>query len=349
MRRILPLLTLLAATQLSCGGGDVEMHPRWIPVPVTVETTKREPFAAAVEAWGTLSASEEVTLSTPEGGQVTFPDGPPVLGGEVAQGEVIAVLRNRLLELQAAADQRAYEVLQQRLKKYQPLYDQGYLSARDLEEAKLELERARTAKLLSEEKVRSLTVRSPLDGRVSTVVPLVEGQEVPAGQEICSVSGGGELVLELQVPEEKRSLLRAGLPVTIHRREGDPPAAEGQTSAIAPDLDPETHAVTVEVRLPASASLVAGDFVLARILYHEDENAMSVPREAVLRDGERSHVYVTQQRGTYWRAMKRYVETGPVSGSRIQIVTGLEDGEKVIVGGVRNVHDDTRVEVKEIP
>src|SRR4030095_2097038 len=117
---------------------------------------------------------------------------------------------------------------------------------------------------------------------------------------------------------------------------------EGEVVFIHPQVDPQTRTATVRMALSnMELSLRPGMFATAHIRSQLADDALLVPREAVLDTGARQLVFVAQDDGHF---DPRTVETGlPSTDGMVQVKTGLSEGEQVVTSGQFLLDAESRV------
>lgn len=118
-------------------------------------------------------------------------------------------------------------------------------------------------------------------------------------------------------------------------------AVEGRVVEMIPAADPASRSVTVKLDLPAATGLRSGLFGRARFPAAE-RKAVMVPAGAVVERGQLTGIYVVDAQNV---ARLRLVTAGPRRAERVEILSGLDPGERVVVEGVEGVIDGGRVEV----
>ncbi len=161
---------------------------------------------------------------------------------------------------------------------------------------------------------------SPLLVLESTVVPQVLA-DMPAGQ---------------------ADLLRTGLQVTV-LEPGTSAALQGAVSEIIPVSVPGTHTVRFKVDMPAGFSAPSGRFVEVRVP-SGSRRIMLVPRRSLRQTGQLTGVFVVDASAS---ARFRLVKTAPYDADRIELLSGLDAGEKIIRSPGSQILDGTPVEVRQ--
>jgi membrane fusion protein, multidrug efflux system len=145
--------------------------------------------------------------------------------------------------------------------------------------------------------------------------------------------------LELAVPERDAGKLRIGQRGTVTIDALGRPL-DAAITEILPAADPQTRTLTVRLDLPGSADLRSGLYGTARFWVGQ-RAALLLPRAAIGRRGQLERVFVVDQGNV---ARMRLVTTGKTYGDRVEILSGLDPGERVVVEGAERVTDGGRVE-----
>ena len=330
----LALLALLAA----CGGGGGEGKEKNRPPPlVKAEPASTIRFVERIEAVGTARANEQVTIAAPVTERIVrlgFDD-----GSFVRQGQTIAVLAQgqetaQLTEAQA----RAREASQQ-LARIQQLKSRGFATQSSLDAQVAAAGQARAQAAGARAQIGDRVITAPFSGWVS-LRNISAGAVVNAGTEIATVSDISSIKLDFSVPETMLSVLRPGLTIDAVSAAYPEQPFRGQIATIDPVIDPNTRAVTVRARLPNPDGKLKPGMLLTVRIETAPRMSLSVPELAVVGEGDSRFVYVVGPDGT---AKRRQVRTGLRQEGRIEVLEGLQPGQKVVTEGVVKVSEGMKV------
>jgi RND family efflux transporter MFP subunit len=169
-------------------------------------------------------------------------------------------------------------------------------------------------------------LKAPFDGVI--VARLHEpGDTALAGTPILTLIEPGRLRVEIAVPESCLSGLHQGQSLTLSSRAAAHPQS-ATVEEISPSADPATHSVLVKARLAPDSGLTAGAFVWVEQICGK-ARVLLIPEAAVLRTGQLESVRLVRDGG----AALRHVRTGHRHGDLIEILSGLQEGDAVLVGG----------------
>jgi len=196
-----------------------------------------------------------------------------------------------------------------------------------------------------ETRATSLVLRAPIDGVVYNL-PRVPGESVVPGQLVATVADPQHVRVRARVDSPDLPRIRIGQRMII-MYDGLPNQQwQGRTVLVPPGLREvggrEVGEVTGEISGDASA-LPANASVNVEIVTGEKASALVIPRGALLRDASARFVYVYDQ----GKARRTLVQVGLVAPSHAEIVSGLREGDRVILPGTAPLHDGDAVKVAE--
>lgn len=174
-----------------------------------------------------------------------------------------------------------------------------------------------------------LNIYTPLSGVVIEKL-MVEGQYVNTGDVLFSIADLSTVWVELEVYENDFPAIRPGQKVEIISQSYPDKTFTGTVTFIYPFLDPKTRTVKVRVTLPNRGMRLKPDMYVNATIKVPLGNGLIVPATAVIDTGTRKVVWVEKSAGVF---EPRDVRTGTRSGDTVQILSGLNPGEKVAVSG----------------
>jgi membrane fusion protein (multidrug efflux system) len=185
-------------------------------------------------------------------------------------------------------------------------------------------------------------VRAPFAGIVAERVVSV-GDYVTRGAHVATVVRVDPLRLELTVPEQSVSLVKAGLPVTVTVDAYSGETFEARVRFVSPSLRADQRALTVEaIAANADGRLKPGMFATARIHQASGTPALLVPAASVETIAGTSRVYVVKNN----RIEERIVTVGETVGDRVEITSGVANGESVATDPKGRLADGQTVAVR---
>lgn len=328
---------LLALSACGDGANGKAERPPALVIAAPTETTR---FVNGIDAVGTALANEQVILSSPVTERIVSLDFTD--GGFVRQGQVIATLAHGEETAQLAAAAAQAREAGQQLSRIQALKDRGFATKSSLDAQIAARDSARAGAAEARAAIADRVIRAPFSGWVSlrNVSP---GAIIPAGTEIATVSDLSQIKLDFSVPETLMGALRPGQAIAAKAAAYPDQPFSGQVRTIDPVIDPATRAVMVRAILPnPNLRLKPGMLLTVRVTAGE-RTALSVPELAIVGDGDDRYVYVMDKDS---KARRTPVRTGAHQGGRVEVVEGLQSGQKVITDGVVKLTDGMTVRLQ---
>jgi multidrug efflux pump subunit AcrA (membrane-fusion protein) len=184
-------------------------------------------------------------------------------------------------------------------------------------------------------------VRSPINGIVADR-PLYPGDTAAAGAPIVSIVDISQVVARANVPVKDAAAVRVGRPATITGPEG---VLTGKVTVVSPSVDPST--TTVEIWVQAEnpeEKMKPGGTVRVSIRADLIQDTVLVPAAALLNSDEGGEKVMVVDKDS--KAHERKVTVGIREGNRVQILGGVNPGEKVVTSGGLGLDDKAKVTVK---
>ncbi len=331
----------LAAVFLSGCGPEAAKPAATAPAlpPATVKVMKVEPrrVPSTEEVVGTVRAKLRASLEAKVAGRI---DQMPVVAGQlVKKGDLIA--RLEVQEIQAKLDQAkaAAEQADRDLQRFAALLKQKAVTQAEFDgmEARQRIAKAGVAEATTMLDYASVT--APFDGVVARKFADV-GDLASPGRPLVELEDPSALRLEADVSEALIGRIQTGAKMTVRVASLDTPL-EGVVSEISPAADPNSRTFRVKFDLPPTAGLRLGQF--ARVLVPLGEvQAVCVPTGAVVQRGQMQMVFVVDGQ----KARMRLVKVGKPLGTDVEILSGLEASDQVVVGGAANLLDGQPLQVQ---
>jgi len=329
--------------------------PEAIPLAVKIEIVKPMEISQTLNVSGTLVGQNEATVIAETNGKVIAVKAQ--VGNWLAKGQAIVQLENdlKLVALEQAkaqlmAAQTNQEKSQKDLKRYEDLFKEQIATQHDIENARLAA-RAAEAQLKSAEAGLKLTqrqyddaaIKAPLAGRLADRY-VNEAAMVMPGDKIGVVVDGRDMKLKASVTEHEVALLHPGQPVELVADALRDVKYSGKVFSVAQKAGNErTYPLEILVQNDKQESLKSGMFARATIQINKANNAIVVPSSVVISEASRNYVFV-EENGI---ARRTEVKLGVQENGKVQIVSGLVAGARLVVSGQQRFANGSRVVVQE--
>ena len=351
---------VLMATFVSAGCGKKDPGPEATAVPeVTVTVAHKAPLNDSLRVSGNLAAlpNRDAKVSAVVPGRIQA-----VLvaeGDSVSPNQELARLDNpslhdQLRQADAAVGQANANVENAKIseKRNEDLLQRGIAARKEVEDARTQLavnesllKQASAARSAAETQVARLVLRAPFAG---TVVHrfLGAGEQVDgtSNQPVVEVAQVDTLELLGTVPASRLSTIKAGTGFNFQTPEVPGATFPAQVVAVLPSVDPATDNGMVRVRIKNNRKLLKlGMFITVELPVAENAPMLVVPRQAVYPDeGGEPHVYKVVGEDAEFVPVK----LGAQTKDQVQILSGIEEGDKIILNGGYGLPEKSKVHVK---
>ncbi len=308
---------------------------------------------------GTVESKSSIIVTAKNSGDIkglTVEEGDRVMAGDLlmTSGGTSASLDIKSQQAQLSGLQAQYSQARELARKNKALHDQGALSYQDYnasdtaakqlaaEIASLQYAIASYAKSTGAE-----GVTAPIEG-VITGVFVKEGESVVAGAALFEISNLGDIYVKSDFIAEDADLIREGDAARIFNKDAGFDDKNGFVRKIylkaenkMSDLGVNQKRVTVEISFGTTQQVRLGSNMDVEIEVEKKDNVLRVPELAVFEKSKKKYVYVVE--GS--KAILREVETGLEGEDYMEVVSGLREGDLVIVSPGDDVSDGARVKV----
>jgi len=304
-----------------------------------------EPFPQTVNAIGTVSARPGRYAALAAPGPTRVARIFVVAGQRVSKGDSLIEFERAPFDAAASSAAAALSSAERSSARAARLAQVGILPQKDADQAAADLAAAQSAAVTARRAQELATLHAPLAG-VVTRMTAVLGASADASQTLVEVADPNALDVLFNVSPAEAGRIQSG--DTLMLTGGEGAAGERLGTALVMSVgvavDSVSRAVAVRARLnagrPTTRPLRIGESVSGRIITGVHADAVTVPVEALVPDGEGFRVYVVDSAGI---AHGRPVVIGGRSETRVEIVRGLAAGERVVTTGAYGVTDSVKI------
>lgn len=330
----------------------------------TWETVKSSAISETIDVVGTVRARTSAAVSARIPGTVS------VLkvreGDRVRKGQLLAqldALENQANAAVASAGideaRQGVDEAQSRKKladstfeRYHVLFNEKAISRQEFDVKQSEKELASQGLVRAESRLKQAQERSiaatamsdytriiaPIAG-IITSKPVDLGVTVFPAQQLMTIEDEGSYLLELAVPESLAAKVKPGTPVRV-TLDAISSSFETRIAEIVPAVDPASRTFIAKISLGQKA-LKSGMFGRGTINLGTAVNGITLPAKSVVEHGSMSSAWVLDKNNI---ARMRIIKGGKRVGERLEILSGLSAGERVVVSGIEKVSEGSKVE-----
>lgn len=330
----------------SGGGGAPGMGgggPAAAAVPVEVVAIERRSVSSFLQTNGSLEAENDVQI-------VARIQGPVVElvaeeGMRLAKGDLMLKIDETETFAQVEIAKVGLKEATRAHERAKAARDSEIISQEVYDVALARLESAEAQLMNSEINYSYTSVKAPFDGIVvERLVKLAEN--VTANQELFRFSEFDPLLCKIHVPEKELSRLRKGQTAYLNVEAWPGERFESSVLRISPVVDPATGTIRVTLQVRARGKLSPGMFARVFLVTETHENAVVMPKRALSIESLSDTVFVVNDEG---QAVRRDIELGYEETEIVEVLSGLEVGERVIVVGQDGLTDGTPIQVLKGP
>jgi RND family efflux transporter MFP subunit len=357
----LAVLVLPSCSKKSSGdeGEETEEGAANVVAEVTVTRVERADIQSTLSVTGTISAlpNQDVRVSSLVPGRVA--QMMVAEGDHIREGQVLAKIddrpfRDQVQQAQAAVDQAKANLENSRLnlQRNEKLLERGIAARKDVEDARTQasvnkaaLSQAEAAYSLARLSLSRTEVRSPLSGMaVRRLLSAGEQVDGTAAQPVFEVANTSEVELFGNVPALYLDKIRVGQVLRISADAFPGRVFQSHTVAISPAVDPSTNVGLVRIRIANGAGLLRlGMFLSAQVPLETHRNALVAALQAVYRDSD-GNPEIYRVEGEKAEAVP--VKLGLETKDRVELLSGAQEGETIILAGGYGLPAHAKIKVK---
>ncbi len=310
--------------------------------PVVVARVVKSPFRDQLEALGTVRANESVEITANRADHVAaiyFEDGQVVRKGDLLVEMHVAEEAALLEEASAVRDQRLHSQ-----KRAQELFDKKMMSEREFEGSRSLLAAAEARVISLKAAISDRVVRAPFAGRLGLRRVSV-GAYLQPSTVITTLDDLTVVKLDFTIPETWLSQVARDMKILATSKAWPKLAFEGAVVTVDSRLDSRTRSVTVRALLPNGEGKLRPGMLLMVEIDRGEAPVMQVPEEALIPIGSEHFAYRIDAK---MMATRVQVAVGRRRAGTVEILSGLEVGDQIVVEGIVRVRPGSEVDVVKV-
>ncbi|WP_312090802.1 efflux RND transporter periplasmic adaptor subunit [Chryseobacterium sp.] len=307
---------------------------------VNVVDVARENINTDYSANGTFIPKQEMNQSAEIAGRIVS-----VMvkeGARVGAGQVLATIKRDAIEVDVSQAQNNLQNAIIDNQRYENAFKTGGVTKQQLDNSRLQLKNAQAAVRAQGVRVNDTSIRAGISGTINK--RMVEpGSVVSPGTPLFEIVNINTLKLSVLVDESQIGKISLGQVVPINVNVLPEDSFSGRITFIAPKSDASLN-FPVEIEVPNRGNLKAGMYATAIFKTNngaETQNILTVPAEAFVNGVSSGQLFIVQN-GV---AKLIKVTTGKVFGDKVQVLSGLNGGEKVVTSGQINLDNGAKVNI----
>ncbi len=308
-------------------------------VPVEIVTLRHGRIESILRFSTNLEAEREVQVLSEAARRVTH-----LLveeGDIVSRGQVLIRLQSEAQETELARVRSQLANARLEFDRQTNLFNQQLISVEEFNEATYQLEQLELALKDAERELSYTQVRAPIGGTITQRLVNV-GDYVTINQHLFDIIDFDSIVARIYVPEKELGKLRVGQRARVFAEAAEAEIHTGMVDRIAPRVDPRSGTVKVTVAIPPSQGLLPGMYVTVELITDIHEDAVLVPKKALVYDADQLFVFRLGDDDSVERLLIRAVLE---DRDNIEPQGVLAAGDRIVVAGQASLKDGSTVRI----
>lgn len=306
---------------------------------VSVVTVGKQKLAQQLSLVGTIAANNDVAIVSETQGKII--DVYAKVGDYKSAGSIIYQVDDEMKKAGHITAETNYEKAKKDLTRYESLRKENTVSDTQIESARLAFKSAEAQYIIARRQYNDTKITTPISGVITSKLVDV-GNYVQSGNVVANVVDVSRLKVKLNVAERDAFRLNVGGNVEVTTDVYPGVAFRGKIESISSKAD-EAHSYPIEVGLANSKDhpLKAGMFGRVSFTSTMNNDMLTIPREALVGSMKKPQVFVVEG----LTAKLRNIVVGSEVGRRLTVLSGLNDGDTIVVNGQNNLKDNVAVTI----
>ena len=340
--KLIIAIAFLSLAAISCGKKEKQQAATpQKSIAVQTTTAKLADYPVIYSFSGKLEADKQSNLSTRIMGQIQHIYVKP--GQKVNHGDLLIQIRNQdilakkaQVEANKVEASTAFESAEKDMKRYEALYESNSVSDKEMDDmrTRYDMAKARLAAVEQmenevKENMRYASIRAPYSGVITTKF-VQEGDMANPGMPLLSMESPSQWKVIARIPEADIAKVQLNDAVKVKFT-----SAEVELEGKIIEINPSTtntgnqYMAKVLVTVPKNCTAKLYSGMYAEVLFeHGTQKRILISESALIHRGQLVGIYAVSQSGN---ALLRWVKTGKTFGDKVEIISGLTDGEQYVV------------------
>ncbi|MCF0223271.1 MAG: efflux RND transporter periplasmic adaptor subunit [Fibrobacter sp.] len=313
---------------------------REVAVEVYIATPSEQ--ARQYQTMATLTPINSVSLSAAASGRLVLLNARD--GMNVKKGALLAKIDDAELQAQLKQAEASMSLAQQKYERTKNLYEKDGITKENLESVEASLKSAEASVELIKAQIEKTEVRAAFPGKLG-LVKVSLGAWLTAGSPIADLSEVRKLKVVFALPQRFAAAVKVGDEITVIDQERGLNKV-GKVKALDATISESSRTRQILVEIDnVKGELIAGGY--AKVVVPLSEHAapvMSIPAEALTLDKDGGYVYVVKN----GKAVIKHVVTALRTPISVDVTSGLDEGDSVVVSGLMSMREGVGIKVKDV-
>lgn len=344
------LITLIVAITLlaSCNNEEKDLT-KDISVPVSVIDLKLKSIEKYIETTGTVYPVKEINKKSEIAGKYHLLTNPSTgkkyaLGDYVKEGDKIIRLEDKEYEnnIKINSLKLSLEIAKQIYDKQQSLFEKGGVTLSELKNAEIDYINSQYNYEDALIRLEKMHITAPFSGVIVDLPYYTPTTKVDAGSTMFKLMNYSKLFMEVSLAEKAHKEIRKGQKVKVTNYTIPEDTLSGVVSQISPAIDADTRSFKIIIDINNPDLLMRpGMFAKGEIIVASADSSIIIPKDVILSKQRGNTVFVVDK----GLAQERVVTFGLENPDEVQIISGLDKNDRLVVKGFETLRNRSKVKV----
>ncbi|EAQ99426.2 RND family efflux transporter, MFP subunit [Congregibacter litoralis KT71] len=312
------------------------------PATIAAGTAQTRPWRETIDAVGTIRAARGILLTAETSGDITAVHASS--GDSVEAGDP-------LINIDEAFEVATRTRLEARLRLAEQLYErdarlikENSIPQSQLDQSRSDLQSARGELAEVDAVLQNKRISAPFAGRLG-IFQVRLGDYVEAGTPLVTLQDVSRLEVDFSVPDRYAPLMQPGLKIVLRTAAFPDRRFSATLQAVDSQIDESTRNLQVRASVDEGDGLLPGMFASLIIDLDRESRRVFVAETAVSYSLQGNLVYVIEEDDDGLFVSPRVVDILPANNGEVAIVSGIEDGERIVIAGQNKLYRNARVQI----
>ncbi|MBR1943954.1 MAG: efflux RND transporter periplasmic adaptor subunit [Alphaproteobacteria bacterium] len=311
-------------------------------VSVEAEPVKLGTSLKEIKSIGLLKANKEAIIKSEISGkikEVLFTE-----GSEVSKGDVLIKFEDDGQRAEVERFEAEYALKQNEFNMNKTLYQQKAGSQKTYKEAEAGMKMAKAQLSNARFQLSRTVITTPFKGKIGILkTPAHPGNVIQPNTELVYLVDNSKIKVEFLIPAKYIEDIARGQAVEITLESFPNKVFSGAVEAIDSAIDTKNHSILVKAVISNEDGILQhGMLANVTLITGEKSNVIVISDDSLDREGQHEFVWVIDDKN---RAYRRKVITGSKSENGVEIIAGLQEGDKLVTSGQLRLNDGTKVKI----
>lgn len=349
MKKQLSLSILVILSLWACNQPEEESPSIDLAAPVSVIDVETSSLSRHTIATGNAMAEKEMEVTSQIAGKYKIKNHPSYkrpfkLGDRVKAGQAFVEIEDKeyVNGIGLESKKMNLDLAQQEYEKQKSVFDKGGVTLRELRNAELQLTQAKNDLENAEIRLEKMKIDIPISGVIVKFPHYTPNSQIQQGSSLATIMDYSRMYVDVSLPENTMAEIKTGQKVQITNYSLPNDTLIGTVTELSPAIDVNTRTYLGKVRFSNPKLLIRpGMFVKTLIKVNQKDDIIIIPKEVIISDQRGKRVFVVKEN----TAFERLIETGIENEDQIEVVSGLEVGERLVIKGFETLRNKSKVKV----